>query len=338
MATIYKRGKVWWLAYSVNGKRVQRSIGPYKKFAEVAKKDVEVKLAKDRAGLAPTRKVKIDDYLTEYHNYVDVHNKPRTAQRWKEIVRFFVEWLRTQPETYTYLDDVTFAALENYKMHRVKFVKPITANKDITTLHTFFNRAVKLGYLRKNPAKGVVKIRVTKPKIPRFLSKEELKKILEESNDRLRDILIVLANTGMRYGELQNLEWNDVDLNGRVIHLRIKDDWSPKSGKERKIPINDKVFGVISQQARKSNLVFSSRSGKKIRHTREELQRICKKLDIRNINLHSLRHTFASHLVMSGVDIATVQKLLGHQDIRTTMIYSHLSQDHLRQAVDKLEL
>ena len=72
-------------------------------------------------------------------------------------------------------------------------------------------------------------------------------------------------------------------------------------------------------------------------HLREDLVKICMKIGIEPANIHTFRHTFASHLVMNGVDLPTVQKLMGHSNITTTMIYAHLAPEHLKGAVDKLE-
>jgi len=155
---------------------------------------------------------------------------------------------------------------------------------------------------------------------------------------------ILCLNTGMRKAELENLEWSDVDLERRKIRIHRKDIWQPKTG-ERDIPINQKLFDLLSNLKEKnekvpqSNFVFPDKEGG-ITKTKYRLQliKIAKKANIENLTkLHSLRHTFASHLVMNGVDLPTVQKLMGHSDIQTTMIYAHLSADHLIEAVDKLD-
>ena len=95
------------------------------------------------------------------------------------------------------------------------------------------------------------------------------------------------------------------------------------------------------KQNSETNLVFHNGKGKPIPNNklRIQLMRVAKKCGFPDVTkIHSLRHTFASHLVMKGVDLPTVKKLMGHADISTTMIYSHLSADHLVNAVDKLDL
>ena len=101
--------------------------------------------------------------------------------------------------------------------------------------------------------------------------------------------------------------------------------------------MNDELYNALRNLDKKSKWIFSTLTGNQVRHLRDDLVRLCGKLAIKNVNLHTFRHTFASHLIMSGVDLPTVQKLLGHKDIQTTMIYAHLAPEHLKHAVQKLE-
>jgi len=193
-------------------------------------------------------------------------------------------------------------------------------------------------YIRSNPTQDIKKIKKPTRKAPRFLSKDEINRVLPELRPRARNMVEVLLNTGMRWGELRNLEWDDVDWNEKRIHVRVKESWSPKGG-ERKVPMNERVQQILQELPKTNNWIFSSRTGSRVKHYLiwQTFKKACQKVGIDNATLHTLRHTFASHLVMAGVDLATVSKLLGHKDISTTMIYSHLSPDHLGQAVERLE-
>jgi len=147
----------------------------------------------------------------------------------------------------------------------------------------------------------------------------------------------------MRKAELEYLEWVDIDFSRRKIKIRRKEDWQPKTG-EREIPIGDALLALLRELKRKnaksikSNYVFCAPDGGRLRtKLREKLIQIATKAGIEDLTrVHTLRHTFASHLVMSGVDLPTVMKLMGHSDIQTTMIYAHLAPDHLADAVNKL--
>jgi len=125
--------------------------------------------------------------------------------------------------------------------------------------------------------------------------------------------------------------------------IRFKENWQPKSG-ERDIPINDNLFEILGsldkRRTKKSQdaYIFNVKQSSPSRNwLRDQLIKIAKDAGIDGLTkLHTLRHTFASHLVMNGVDLPTVKKLMGHSDIQTTMIYAHLAPDHLEKAVDKL--
>jgi integrase len=145
----------------------------------------------------------------------------------------------------------------------------------------------------------------------------------------------------MRKSELENLEWRDVDFDRRKIKIAVKDDWTPKTN-EREIPVNDGLLEVLKGQRSKVNgsrYVFPDEDGNRIYKNRllKRYKTLAKNLNFGEADtIHALRHTFASHLVMKGVDLATVKKLMGHSDIDTTMIYSHLTEKHVDSAVEKL--
>jgi len=338
MGTVRKLTKSWWIDYRVDGKRYRKRIGKSKQIAQLALADIEVKIAKKRAGFFILDK-KLSEYIPQFLSYIRVHVKPSTAKRYVQIIGHLSSFLDTLEDPPTKLSQITPPIVEQYKLHRLGFVKPQTINYELTCLHHFFRYALEMKYIQSNPTQDIKKIRKPTRKAPRFLTKEEIVSLLKECDTRLSNIVTILLNTGMRWGELCNLEWDDIDWNEKQIHIRIKEDWSPKGG-ERKIPMNEVVIKLLKNITKGNKWIFTTRTGSQIRHshTWEKFKKVCRKAGLDNVTLHVLRHTFASHLVMAGVDLASVSKLLGHKDISTTMIYSHLSPDHLRQAVERLAL
>lgn len=364
MGTIRKLTKSWWIDYRIDGKRFRKRIGHSKQIAQLALSDIEVKIAKKRAGFFISDK-KISDYIPQFLSYVRVHVKPSTAKRYDQIISHLSHFLGTLEDPPIKLSQITPPVIEQYKLYRLGFVKPQTVNYELTCLHHFFRYAVEMKYIQSNPTQQIKKIRKPQRKAPRFLTKEEILSLLSKCSPGLSDIVKVLLNTGMRWGELRNLEWNDIDWNEKVIHIRIKEDWSPKGG-ERKVPMNNAVISILKSilaktptqwnknvpngnnyfakrlktGTKRNRWVFTTKTGSQVRQqgTWSAFKLACRRAGIENATLHSLRHTFASHLVMAGVDLTTVSKLLGHKDISTTMIYSHLSPEHLRGAVEKLNL
>ena len=364
MGSIYKRGNVWYIDVRAGGRRIRKKVGSSKKIAELALKDAEVKIARDEFGFA-RNDISIQKFLEKFLEYSGANHTPSTFKRYRAVIDHFKRFLKLQPEI-VLLSQIGAKEIDGYKVFRKgewvnpngsrvesdedlseytrKGARAHTINFEIGTLRTILNLALKWGYMRDNPARNVVCLKVNDSKPPRFLTIDECRVLLENSPDHLRPIFYTFLNTGMRKAELENLEWSDIDFKRRKIKIRRKDFWHPKTG-EREIPMNqgtcDLLKGLKEENAKglKSNFVFPDRDGGRIKEKlRRQLIRIAEKAKIEGLTkLHSLRHTYASHLVMKGVDLPTVQKLMGHSNIQTTMIYAHLAPDHLADAVEKLD-
>lgn len=337
MGTVRKIAKSWWIDYRIDGKRFRKRIGKSKQIAQLALSDIEVKIAKRRAGFFVSDK-KLADYIPQFLSYIRVHVKPSTAKRYVQIINHLEDFLITLEDSLVKLSQVTPPVIEQYKLYRLGFVKPQTVNYELTCLHHFFRYAVEMKYIQFNPTQKIKKIRKPQRKAPRFLTKEEIVSLLTKCSPSLVNIIKMLLNTGMRWGELRNLEWDDIDWNEKVIHIRIKEDWSPKGG-ERKIPMNNTVQEILKSVASNTNWVFTTKTGSQVRQqgTWSAFKLACRRAGIENATLHSLRHTFASHLASQGVPLFLIQKLLGHKSIKTTEIYSHLLPGNLHKIVDKLD-
>jgi len=124
-----------------------------------------------------------------------------------------------------------------------------------------------------------------------------------------------------------------------LINIKVKDFWEPKNSRPRDIPTTDKLLRVLNALNKNTRWAFATRNGNQLNrnHLRETLVKIYMRIGIESGNIHTFRHSFVSHLVMSGVNLSTVQKLMGYSDIETIMIYAHLAPEHLKGAVDKLE-
>jgi len=327
MGTIFKRSDTWYISYQLNGKRYRKAIGKSKEIASLALKDIEVRIAKQRAGFPVQCKTVV--WRDKFIQYIEAHLKPSTVLRYKEALAWFFAFLDRLPRFPIHLTDITTEMLEEFKVERLKKVKRKTVNNDLSTIRRFLNLAISRGYLIQNPMDRVEFLHLSDRKLPRFLTKNELSQIYENMTTEDADILRILPNTGMRWGELRHLEWRDINIEGRLLRISPKKDWSPKGGVERKIPMNDVVFSILAGRERTNGYVFTTGRDNMLHrdHLREKLQKICGRLGIWNVNLHTLRHTCASHLVMAGVDLPTIAEILGHTDIKTTMIYSHLAGD-----------
>lgn len=342
MATLrQKQNGVYFVDYHVNGRRVRKVLGKVKRLAELAAKEIEIKLERGQLGLETQKDTDIAKLFDEFRGYSLTRHSPATQKRYKAIIDNWLAFLKEYPyiSKISQLNPKLFADYQAYRKKQGRANK--TINTEVKCLQGIFNLAMDWNYCKANPGKGVDMLKLEVNKAPDFLTKTQCKKILEGADDFMRPILYTFLHTGMRKAELENLEWNDVDFDRKKIKIRYKDNWRPKTS-EREIPINNGLMDVFLAQKAKAgdglSLVFP-RDGEKIEpnYLRKKFMQLTKALGFGDITcVHTLRHTFASHLVMSGVDLPTVQKLMGHSDITTTMIYSHLADEHVERAVEKL--
>lgn len=232
--------------------------------------------------------------------------------------------------------------IEDYKARRLESVTAATVNRELDTVKNMLRKAVEWGYLKTSPAEHVKKLRTGKPHF-RYLAADEIEKLLDacgrSDNPQLYPFIAVGLNTGMRLGELTALEWKDIDFKRGILRVDNKKDHHTKNYQVRAIPMNETLVAVLRKMPRRlgSSYVFQRKDGSKFHKMRTGFGNAVKRSGIPHVRFHDLRHTFASHLVMGGVDIRTVQELLGHKDIRMTMRYSHLAPDHMTKAVRVLD-
>ncbi|MDD3375147.1 MAG: tyrosine-type recombinase/integrase [Candidatus Omnitrophica bacterium] len=341
MATLRKKGNAYFIDYRVDGRRRRKAVGKSKKMAELALKDFEVKLARKELGF-DQKDSTLHKLLFDFQAYCKTNVALSTQKRYRAILNNFKRFLKTDYSHLEKISHFTPKIFEDYKGFRKgDGAENRTINAEMVVLRMMLRLAIQWGYSKENPTDGVSKLKITKKVSPEFLTDDQCRVLLDKADDWFRAILFTFLNTGMRKSELENLCWDNVDFKRRKIRIIEKDGWSPKTN-EREIPINDVLCDVLQKQRNKiknSKYVFPDEKGKKIfqNRLRKKLMSLTKKCGFPEITkIHALRHTFASHLVMKGVDLATVKKLMGHSDIDTTMIYSHLTEKHVDDAVEKL--
>jgi integrase/recombinase XerD len=247
--------------------------------------------------------------------------------------RDILHYLSFLEETGSTLESVDF---ESYIGHmRIGGKQTRSIARSISSIRSFYKFLIIDGHIKSNPLADIEIPRFKAP-IPRVLSEEEMVRLLELPKDRnlaLRDatILELLYATGLRVSELTNLKRADVNMEaGFIVALG-------KRSKERIVPIGSYARDVIKLYAEqicpKGPYLFPNRQGKPI--TRQAVWKIIKKygllLEQGKLYPHMLRHTFATHLLEGGADLRSVQILLGHEDISTTQIYTHVDRKRLKE-------
>jgi len=237
------------------------------------------------------------------------------------------------------LNEITAWHIEHYKKTRKEAgMAPATINKELAFLKSILNRAVTWKKLAEHPGKAVQLLKVANERT-RFLSEEEEAALLAVCSPALRRVVEAGLLTGFRRHELVNLRTQDVNFDRRTVSVAA---CYSKNGESRAIPLGDRLKTVIQEALSvrgDAPAVFTNRSGTSWseRNLLYVFTRACRRAKIEDCTLHTLRHTFASRLVMAGVDLRTVQELMGHKDIGMTMRYTHLSPDHKRAAILALE-
>jgi integrase len=169
----------------------------------------------------------------------------------------------------------------------------------------------------------------------RYLSKEECQKLISNCHGHLKAIVITAMNTGMRKEETRSLKWDNVDLRHGFILLGLT-----KNGERKEIPINHTLRNNLQEITRRIDIpyvFYNALTGSRYKDIKRSFSTACKKSGIKDFHFHDLRHTFASQLIMAGVDITTVKELLGHKTLTMTLRYAHLAPSHKVKAVEILD-
>jgi integrase len=213
---------------------------------------------------------------------------------------------------------------------------PATRNRYQAAFSLVFSVAIDNGKIEVNPA-SLIKRKAENNGRIRFLSPEEetlLTGIIAERYPHYLPSFLISLHTGMRAGEQFNLDWRDVSLTQKRITLA-----KTKSGKIRHIALNAVALAAFEGLAKKNGkvgYVFLNTEGNRLQNARDWFEPVLEISKLKDYTWHCNRHTFASRLVMAGVDIRTVADLMGHATTQMTMPYAHLAPEHNQSAVDKL--
>lgn len=271
------------------------------------------------------------------------------------------------------LIDITPWRVEKWRRKRAKTgVKPTTLNRDIASLKAALSKASYWGLIDSNPIRKVKLSKLDRSPNVRFLDPAEEERLREaldareqeiradrisgnvwrldrgyatlqglsdhEFVDHLKPMVLVAMNTGLRRGELFNLCWKQVDIQGGNLTVIGA---TAKSGKTRQAPLSKEAVEVFMSWKEQRNpamkLVFPSRTGAPLTDIKTAWGSLLKRAKINQFRFHDLRHHYASRLVMGGVDLNTVRELLGHGDMKMTLLYAHLAPEHMAQAIRVLD-
>ncbi|MCF8241078.1 MAG: tyrosine-type recombinase/integrase [Melioribacteraceae bacterium] len=278
-------------------------------------------------------------FRDEYKNYISGIRSESYKRTVNVAFKQFINFIEN-PQ----LKNITIKSIDSF-ISEVYSRAPQSALTYYRILKAAFNKALQWNYLQNNPFSKIKPPRV-KVSFPVFITDMELELICNNTKEPyLRDLFIFGFYTGLRLGEILTLDWKSISLTERIIKVEHSETFTTKSKKERIVPINKKLFEVLSTRyptVRKINqidYVFYRIPGVKLNvdFVSKKFKKSVRKAGLNDkIHFHSLRHSFASNLVQRGCSLLTVQKLLGHSDFRVTQIYSHLQNSNLFDAVELL--
>jgi len=281
-------------------------------------------------------------YIDKFLRYLEIEREAsrHTVINYKLDLNRFACFLKEKS-----LDSVDYLFMRQFLAElRHSNISKSSIARMLSALRSFFKFLVREGLVRTNPVSGVTTPKKDK-KLPQFMQEEEVAKLIEapgKDMQGLRDraILETLYGTGMRVSELVGMDTDKCDLISGVIKVY------GKGKKERMAPMGEKASEAISRYINASKnmrkpqigAVFLNRNGGRLtdRSVRRVVDRYIKKISLKdNISPHTLRHSFATHLMNRGADLRSVQELLGHASLSTTQIYTHISIDRMNQAYQK---
>jgi len=319
MASIYKKvgSPYWWICYLVDGRQYDKSLKVRSKEVAIRLRNkIEEQVVLGELGLLLQDKKSIDEFMPIFIDYVTKRNSAGTLDRYKRSIKLFTDYLKERHSDVRMVSSIKGSHIEQYMTYRRDSVGIKTVNNELRAIKRFLNVAKQLNYIKNNPAIGIKEVREAQ-KPPSYYREDEIKLMLEKAEGRLKVMVVLLLQTGMRKGEINNLEWSDIDLENKTVSVNIKEDWSPKDKTFRRLPLYEESYKALAGLKPKENgYVF----GKPDRHLDRTFKRFFDRIDIRG-NIKKFRDTYASYSLACGMPLQNLKDNLGHSDIRTTQIY-----------------
>jgi site-specific recombinase XerD len=332
---IYQRGATWWLDFTHQGRRHQVRLGARisRTVAGELARVQRAALLKGEAGIGRKRAdIGFDQAREEFLKWADANKRPRTAQTYRQCLQALAVSFAGQR-----LSAISAFDVERHKQARLKAGVRVMVNREREVLRALYNRCREWGkYEGENPVVRVKGVRESAGRL-RFLTPEKEATLLAAATaPGLRAIILAGLYAGLRIeSEALTLAPADVDL--RTGLLTVQSAYA-KSGKTRSVPMNARLRAALAplkEQATGATL-FVSRTRMPYRSIRTAFKTACRRAGLTDVTPHVLRHTFASRLVMAGVDLRTVQELGGWSSLELVQRYAHLSPGHKAEAVERI--
>ena len=318
---------IWLINYVDNqGKRHQVKAGRVKAEAQEMLNKILSDLHKEKIeGPSKVEDKLFSEFVKEYKQYAEKNKKKSTYDADKYTCEVLSGHFGAKQ-----LSQVSVKDVQLYKDQLSITKAHGTVNRMMALLKGMFTKAIEWGYARENPVKKVKLFKLNNARI-RYLNPTEHKNLLMHCDKSIKPFVTLAIHTGMRKSELYDLTWNDVDLEKNTIHVK-----ESKNGEGRFIPI-DATAKTVLEDLSKVRHINSQDIFYDLVNFRRLWEAALMKASITNFHFHDCRHTFASYAVMSGMDLRTLQDIMGHKTMTMTLRYSHLSQPHKMTAMQNMD-
>jgi site-specific recombinase XerD len=343
LVSIFRRGRTWYANFQRDGKQQRPSLKTAsKKQARRKAIRLEAELLEGRYQPVPTVPT-LAAVIKDYTAFLRTERRAaKTLTKYQKVFDRLAD-LAERRRVRT-LDGVTLKVVDAYRSERAQAgVAAKTLYTETVVVRQLVNFALSRNLLPSDPLKG---LRLKKPKhTPQpCWTPAQVERILQASREPERSRFVVLADTGMRVGELRHLTWDDVDFDHNVLHIRPKDGWQPKTKDQRAIPMSPRVGRLLQSLPRRGRWMFPAARSSKYpagdhqfsdRHLLAALKRVLARLGLAG-HVHTFRHAFVSHALTRGIPEAIVRQWVGHVDAEVIQWYTHIADASSQEAMQRL--
>lgn len=333
--SVYERNGYWYAEIALpSGKRLKRSVGKKgivtKTMARQVEQELKRKIKLGQLNMAQDISA-FNDFIAEFVSYARDIKQNRAWEDAQDCVKSFARFFGNKK-----LSEINSADIEDYKRIRTREGrKPATINKELAFVRHLFNYAKRCKkFYGDNPVSlsGLLSVNNQKTRV---ITPEEEALLFANAGEPLKSMIRISLLTGLRLNSIRTLKWGCVDLKTNTITIEA---FYSKNKRTQVLPISNALRKILLEARLKSGgseyvfpeaMVFT-RKGITLR-----FRMLCKKLGIQGVRFHDLRHTAATRMIESGVNIVAVSKILGHSTLQMTMRYSH-PDNSLREAVETL--
>jgi integrase len=340
---IFRRGRRWYANFQLTGKQQRPSLGTTsKKEARRRAIEMEAEIIQGRyqRKAPPTS---LAAAVADYKQFLQTEGRAKkTLAKYNMLLDRLLD-LAGRRGVHN-INDVNLKFIDAYRTERVGAgAAPKTVYTESVVVRQLVNFALSRDLLAVDPLKGL-KLKKPRPTRQPCWTFEQVQQILGASTTEVMPALMLLAETGMRFGELAWLTWDDIDLTANALRIQPKDGWKPKTGDQRAVPLNEQLRRLLASLPKRWRWVVtmppSSRCPWPGRQWTERrllaaLKRLLKALKL-PAKLHTFRHSFISNALLKGTPVTLVREWVGHVDEQVLKLYTHVHDEASQAAMQRL--